>query len=61
MSDILVMSNDDQIYTTFGWDDCIDPEALKFPDGVFLFWFADGIESDFLNFAGANRVIYKIF
>ena len=40
------MSNDDQIYTTFGWDDRIDREAAKFPDGVFLFWFADGIESD---------------
>ena len=45
-SDILVMSNDDQIYTTFGWDDRIDREAVKFPDGIFLFWFADNIDSD---------------
>jgi hypothetical protein len=45
-SDILMMSNDDQLYTTFGWDERIDREADKFPDGIFLFWFADGLESD---------------
>lgn len=45
-TDLLIMSNDDQLYTTFGWDERLDREAEKFPDGIFLFWFSDGLESD---------------
>ena len=45
-TDLLIMSNDDQVYTDFGWDTRLDQETAKFPDGIFLFWFSDGIESD---------------
>ena len=45
-TDLLIMSNDDQIYTNFAWVDRLDRETAMFPDGIFLFWFADGIESD---------------
>ena len=45
-TDLLIMSNDDQVYTDFGWDERLYAEASKFPDGIFLFWFSDGIESD---------------
>ena len=45
-TDLLIMSNDDQVYTDFGWDTRLDQETAKFTDGIFLFWFSDGIESD---------------
>ena len=45
-TDLLIMSNDDQVYTDFGWDTRLDQETAKFPDEIFLFWFSDGIESD---------------
>lgn len=45
-TDILLTCNDDQIFASDAWDDRLDTEAAKFPDGIFLFWFSDGLESD---------------
>ena len=45
-TDIVLTCNDDQVFATDEWDSRLDAEAAKFPDGVFLLWFRDGLESD---------------
>ena len=40
--DILVITNDDQIFVDNNWDVRIDEEAAKFPDDIYCMWFNDG-------------------
>jgi glycosyl transferase/beta-hydroxylase protein BlmF len=39
--DILMMTNDDIVYETPGWDLIIEQERKKFPDDIFVMWFND--------------------
>ena len=45
-TDLLMVSNDDQVYITKEWDIRLDEEAAKFPDGIFVFWFNDRLQSE---------------
>jgi hypothetical protein len=38
----LMISNDDLLFTTPGWDDAIDRAAAQYPDGIFNIYFNDG-------------------
>ena len=40
--DDLMIANDDQIFRGGGWDQRIDEEADRFPDGIYCMWFDDG-------------------
>ena len=39
---ILMITNDDQIFRDKNWDIRIDEEARKFPDNIYCMWFNDG-------------------
>lgn len=39
--DILMMTNDDIVYETPGWDNIIEKERGRFPDDIFVMWFND--------------------
>ncbi len=41
--DVLILSNDDQVYVDYGWDICLDNEVKKFPDGIYCMWFNEGL------------------
>ena len=59
-ADILMVGNDDQVYIDRGWDERLDIEAAKFPDGVFCIWFNDGWESEnFCTFPILGRGWYN--
>ena len=38
----LMISNDDLLFTTPGWDDAVDRAAARYPDGIFNIYFNDG-------------------
>ena len=40
-TDLVKMCGDDLVFITDGWDDRLDEEAAKYPDGLFLFWLND--------------------
>lgn len=41
--DLLLMGNDDQTYSTRGWDEGFEVAAANVPDGIFVAWCDDGI------------------
>lgn len=45
-SDVAIVCNDDQVFASDGWDTRLDAEVARFPDGIYLLWFQDGLESD---------------
>jgi len=40
--DILIITNDDQIFVDKNWDVRIDQEAARYPDDIYCMWFNDG-------------------
>ena len=40
--DILVMSNDDQVFVDYGWDVVLDNESRVYRDDIYCLWFNDG-------------------
>ncbi len=54
--DIFLTSNDDQVFISTGWDERLDIEVVKYPDGIFCFWFNDDWESEnFCTFPIVSR------
>ncbi len=54
--DIFLTSNDDQVFMTYGWDERLDSEILKYPDGIYCLWFNDNWESNnFCTFPIVSR------
>ena len=55
-ADIVMTSNDDQVFIDNGWDDRLDLEIAKYPDGIFCMWFNDKWESEnFCTFPVISR------
>jgi hypothetical protein len=49
-------ANDDQVYIDSGWDDRLDIETAKYPDGIYCMWFNDDWESqNFCTFPIVSR------
>lgn len=59
-ADVLLVSNDDQVYVEAGWDVRLDEEANRFADGIYCMWFNDGWESEnFCTFPILGRGWYE--
>ena len=43
---ILMITNDDQVFIDQGWDASIDAETKQFPDDIYCMWFNDGRYQD---------------
>ena len=44
--DMLLITNDDQVYASAGWDVRLDQEAATFDDAFYCLWFNDGINGE---------------
>ncbi len=55
-ADVFMTSNDDQVFIDSGWDDRLDLEIAKYPDGIYCMWFNDNWESEnFCTFPVLSR------
>lgn len=61
VGDILIMGNDDVIYTTYSWDKILIEETKKYKDHIYLMWFNDGVKKDtHASFPIVSRVWYNV-